>query len=302
MTSTTAEWSSLPLGVLAVRGPDARRFLQGQLSADVLALAPGELRWSGCHNPQGRALAVPRLCCDGDDVLALLPADLLAPLLEQLRRYVLRSRLALSDETSAWRVLGIVAPPASLPPWTTGCAKLPANPAGTRTLLLQRADEPEIALAADSQRPPACWRRLDIAEGLPQVYAATSGRFVAQMLNLDVIGAVAFDKGCYTGQEVIARAHYRGRVKRRMQRFHSAGIRAADWPPGAAGELPDGRRFEIVDSVDLDDGGCEFLAVASTETGAPVTDIASDAIATSDSAGARCCPDAHPLPLPYALP
>ena len=63
------------------------------------------------------------------------------------------------------------------------------------------------------------WLQLDIAAGLPQGYAATSEEFVAQMLNLDVLNGIAFDKGCYTGQEVIARAHYRGRVKRRMQRF-----------------------------------------------------------------------------------
>ena len=65
------------------------------------------------------------------------------------------------------------------------------------------------------------WRRLDVAAGLPQVYARTSEEFIAQMLNLDALGAIAFEKGCYTGQEVIARAHYRGRVKRRMQRFVS---------------------------------------------------------------------------------
>ena len=67
----------------------------------------------------------------------------------------------------------------------------------------------------------ASWERADIAAGLPQVYTATSEAFVAQMLNLDLLGAIAFDKGCYTGQEVIARAHYRGRVKRRLQRWHA---------------------------------------------------------------------------------
>ena len=74
----------------------------------------------------------------------------------------------------------------------------------------------------------AHWERADIAAGLPQVYLPTSETFVAQMLNLDLLGAIAFDKGCYTGQEVIARAHYRGRVKRRLQRWHArAAARAA---------------------------------------------------------------------------
>ena len=105
-----------------------------------------------------------------------------------------------------------------------------------------------------------CWRALDIAAGLPQVYASTSEAFVAQMLNLDVLGAIAFDKGCYTGQEVIARAHYRGRVKRRMQRFH---LPAAQLRPGDTGDLPDGRSFKVVDAVTLADGSCDLLAVAA---------------------------------------
>jgi hypothetical protein len=80
------------------------------------------------------------------------------------------------------------------------------------------------------------------------------------MLNLDVLGAIAFDKGCYTGQEVIARAHYRGRVKRRLQRFRSRG--PLDLKPGDRGELADGRSFTVVEAVRLVDGRCEFLAVA----------------------------------------
>src|SRR5438876_544068 len=84
------------------------------------------------------------------------------------------------------------------------------------------------------------------------------GPVVAQMLNLDVLGAIAFDKGCYTGQEVIARAHYRGRVKRRLQRFASRGpLRLR---PSDSGQLSDGRAFKVVEAVQLADGRCEFLA------------------------------------------
>ena len=92
-------------------------------------------------------------------------------------------------------------------------------------LLVPAARAGEFSGGADDR---ASWERADIAAGLPQVYTATSEAFVAQMLNLDLLGAIAFDKGCYTGQEVIARAHYRGRVKRRLQRWHAtAGDRAA---------------------------------------------------------------------------
>jgi folate-binding protein YgfZ len=137
------------------------------------------------------------------------------------------------------------------------------------------------------------WRRLAIEAGDPQVYAATTEEFVAQMLNLDVVGAIALDKGCYTGQEVIARAHYRGRVKRRMQRFitHTPlRLKAGD-----GGVLADGRALKVVDAVVLPDGRCEFLAVTTLPG------------AATEASGAQ--PGAPPasivvqqLALPYALP
>jgi folate-binding protein YgfZ len=130
-----------------------------------------------------------------------------------------------------------------------------------------------------------------IAAGLPQVYGATSEQFVAQMLNLDVIGAISFTKGCYTGQEVIARAHYRGRVKRRMQRFRS--MEAVELAIGGTGTLRDGRSFRVVEAVALSDGRCEFLAVA------PVTHGTEEA---TEDAGAGSLIEAEQLTLPYELP
>jgi tRNA-modifying protein YgfZ len=135
-------------------------------------------------------------------------------------------------------------------------------------------------------------RVLDIRQGIPQVYAATSEAFVAQMLNLDLVGGISFEKGCYTGQEVIARAHYRGRVKRRMQRFRSAS--AIVLAPGDTGALPDGRTFRVVDAVPVEDGRSEFLAVA------PVA--SADATESTESEGDAARIDAEALPLPYSLP
>ena len=142
--------------------------------------------------------------------------------------------------------------------------------------------------------PPEAWQRLSVAAGEPEVFAATSEEFVAQMLNLDVLGAIAFDKGCYTGQEVIARAHYRGRVKRRLQRFVSNSPLRLQ--PGDTGALNDGRAFKVVNAVALADGRCEFLAVAP--------------FAGEDGAAGRPQPqaerarviDAQQLALPYGLP
>jgi folate-binding protein YgfZ len=167
------------------------------------------------------------------------------------------------------------------------------------------------------------WRLLDIADGVPQVYAATSEEFVAQMLNLDVVGGISFEKGCYTGQEVIARAHYRGRVKRRMQRFLSRG--AVKLAVGSTGLLADGRGFKVVEAAQLGNGRCEFLAVAAMVAGAggvapdearaevSAAGAAAPGAGTSGDAGAAArgasavsdvatSIDAEALPIPYLLP
>jgi folate-binding protein YgfZ len=189
-----------------------------------------------------------------------------------------------------------------------------------RWLVLSPAGEPAPLAGCDAAARDV-WRLLDIADGEAQVYAATSEEFVAQMLNLDALDAIAFDKGCYTGQEVIARAHYRGRVKRRLQRFVSRG--AATLAVGESGTLADGRTFKVVEAVSLTDGRSEFLAVApivggtagAAEAAGAATVGAGAAAEASPGAGAsaggdttaqttRSAPviDAEVLTLPYPLP
>jgi tRNA-modifying protein YgfZ len=230
------------LGAVRVLGADALGFLQGQLSNDVTKLSASQPLLAGLHNPQGRTIAVMRLYLPAaEEVLAVLPSELVAPVISRLSKFVLRAKAKLSE------------------------ADVPGH--------------------IDPQRQ----RALDIEQGIPQVYAATSEAFVAQMLNLDVVGGVAFDKGCYTGQEVIARAHYRGRVKRRMQRFRSASAIAL--APGDTGTLRDGRTFRVVDAVQSPDGRSEFLAVAPL--------VAGEAAEAEPNAAPI---DAESLPLPYSLP
>jgi folate-binding protein YgfZ len=269
------------LGALRVTGADAVRFLQGQLSNDLGRASAERSVLAGLHNPQGRTIALLRIVqLAPDDLLALLPRELAAPVASRLSKYVLRAKVKVTDESSGWSITGLIA--------TAVGARLAAYPvlAGeqrrlgeawfvrvgeqpARWLVIGPAREAQAdgCASAPTEEPlqsvPArreVWRQLDITAGMPQVYGATSEEFVAQMLNLDVIGAIAFDKGCYTGQEVIARAHYRGRVKRRLQRFRSR--HPLDLKPGDSGELPDGRAFTVVDAVCLEDGRCEFLAVA----------------------------------------
>ncbi|HVW68252.1 MAG TPA: hypothetical protein VHB68_04720 [Steroidobacteraceae bacterium] len=155
-----------------------------------------------------------------------------------------------------------------------------------RWLVLSPAGHP-IPLADCVPAERDAWRLLDIADGQPQVYASTSEEFVAQMLNLDALGGIAFDKGCYTGQEVIARAHYRGRVKRRLQRFRTRG--PAKLAAGDSGKLTDGRSFKVVDAIILANGLCEFLAVA------PLTPDTAETVSGETI-------DSEAMPLPYELP
>jgi folate-binding protein YgfZ len=288
------------LGALRVAGIDAARFLQGQLSNDLGRVSAERSALAGLHNPQGRTIALLRIVqLAPNDFLALLPRELAAAVAGRLSKYVLRAKVKVSDESQSWRVTGLIASglgaPAELLAAQAASAPLAGYPcaAGDQrrlgpAVLICIGEQPARWLqitpasqseAADPATGPAgallrgvptrrdVWRQLDIIAGLPQVYGATSEEFVAQMLNLDVVGAIAFDKGCYTGQEVIARAHYRGRVKRRLQRFRSRG--PLDLRPGDSGELGDGRAFKVVEAVRLEDGRCEFLAVAPLPSAEP---------------------------------
>ena len=272
------------LGVLRITGRDGALFLQGQLSNDMAHLASEHSVLAGYHNPQGRTIAVLQLVRTApEEILALLPRELAAAVAVKLARFILRAKVSISDVSQSLSVFGVIAGEA-LPRAAAAATLVRVAAESGRWFCIQdaAADEPPLS---DRQ----LWRRLDIAAGLPQVYAATSEEFVAQMLNLDALGAIAFDKGCYTGQEVIARAHYRGRVKRRMQRFNTRSSQKL--VPGAAGRLSDGRAFKVVDAVNADDGSCEFLAVAAVS--------ARDEASGSD---AEAPIEAQALPLPYELP
>ena len=290
------------LGVLRARGADVLTFLQGQLSCDLSRLTAEHSLLGAYHNPQGRVVALLRLIRLADDDVALvLPRELVASVAQRLARFVLRSKVRLSDDSPAWQLHGLVGEDSAagsdlLPAVANACAPLASAravrvaPTPARYLVLAAAGSLPAALAALPQLPATHWRRLAVADGEPQVYAATSEEFVAQMLNLDLLGAIAFDKGCYTGQEVIARAHYRGRVKRRLQRFAA---QSAPPAPGTALALADSRSAKVVLAAEVAPGECEFLAV-TTLAGEPTENAARPEAVTALAVRA--------LPLPYALP
>jgi folate-binding protein YgfZ len=295
MSTPTVELSKRPagmadeLGVLAFRGADAARFLQGQVSADVEKLAPGQSTLAGLHNPHGRLVALLGIVRNSaDELMAVLPRELATGVAQRLRKFVFRAKVTIEDVSTAFNVLGVESDAAP----SAGLATIAW---GSRRMLLVPASRVGDFAPADAGRV-ARWQRADVLEGLPQVYAATSEAFVAQMLNLDLLGAIAFDKGCYTGQEVIARAHYRGRVKRRLQRWHGTG----NYVPraGDAVRSNDGRALTVVRAAETDPRGWEILAVGTfvpAGTGERTTSAAPEGDATAIMVDG-------PLPLPYSLP
>ena len=322
------------LGLVRMRGIDAVRFLQGQLSNDVAQLSAERSLLAGYHNPQGRTIAILRLVqWDADDILAILPRELAGVATSRLSKFVLRAKVKVADETDRWRVRGVVggvpvgasALAGSASALASSAAALAGSEApcelpsainaqvrGDGFVYVRIGDQPPrwLLISSTDGPPPvdsggvldhvvgdgATWHRLDVAAGQPQVYGATTEEFVAQMLNLDVLNAIAFDKGCYTGQEVIARAHYRGRVKRRMQRFVTR--EASRFAPGDSGQLADGRPFKVVIAAQLGDGRCDFLAVAPLAA-AERDDSASSAPARAPAPGPIF---ADQVALPYSLP
>jgi len=277
------------LTTLSVRGADAVSFLQGQLSQDIQTLGARGALFAGLHNPQGRCLAVLRVLHLGPDhVLLVLPAELAETVRQQLSRYVLRAKVKIEDAASAWRVYGITGPDAAAAASTR--LHMPMDADETRQLIVAPRGEP---LPEGDHVERDAWRLDDIADGIPEIATATAGLWVAQMLNLDLIGAISFDKGCYTGQEVIARAHYRGQVKRRMQRFFTE----SQLPllPGERVTLSDGRHGQIVVAALAPGGGQEFLAVMPIAAHpAPIADDASGEARTATLFVACAA-----LPLPY---
>lgn len=298
------------MGVLRARGADAVAFLQGQLSNDLARAAPERALLAGYHTPQGRAIALLRVVAlAADDLLAILPRELAATVMSRLAKFILRAKVKLSDESAQWAIEGVLAAEAAAgaadalthlrPPNADGVLRagdssiVRIGQSATR-LLVVRPGTAASLLGALTPTGLTQWRLSGIAAGEPQVYGATSEEFVAQMLNLDVLGALAFDKGCYTGQEVIARAHYRGRVKRRMQRFVTHEPQVLQ--PGDTGELTDGRSFKVVEAANHADGRCEFLAVSTLPSAAAGS-------ATEPARDSRAkLTEATQLELPYALP
>jgi tRNA-modifying protein YgfZ len=245
---------------LVATGPEAKSYLQGQLSFDLDRLGPERMELATCNSAQGRVQAVVWLVERNDGIVMVLPTSMLETTLARLRKYVLRAKVKLEVGASRFQVYGAsdVSLDAAVPQAhreIDGRSYLQWP--GLEPRILCVADTALAALSDDSYS--IRWRRADIAAGLPQVYPQTHEAFVAQMLNVDVLGGIGFEKGCYTGQEIIARTHYRGAIKRRMLRYRAAAAAPAPGTRVVSGEQHAG---DVVDAV-VTAHGCELLAVVN---------------------------------------
>lgn len=221
-------------GLIRARGEDAAAFLHGQLTSDFSRLDTAQARLAGYCSAKGRLLAsfigwkqAP------DDLLLLCSKDLLAPTLKRLSMFVLRAKCKLTDTETEFQLLGLAG--ASAAQWLG--AEAPAEAWGKAThggativRLPDAGEQPRFLWVAphDVARPPlpplslADWQWGEVQSAVARIEAATVDKFVPQMLNFELIGGVDFKKGCYPGQEVVARSQYRGTTKRRTFVFTSA--------------------------------------------------------------------------------
>ncbi|MFA5676873.1 MAG: folate-binding protein [Pseudomonas sp.] len=216
-------------GVLSVHGPDATRFLQGQLTCDVTALQPGDNTLGARCNPKGRMQSSFRLLKRSEEeYLLALPRELLEAQQQDLAKYAAFFKVKLEDVSGLWVRLGLWGDNASAALNATGIADNAelglALEVGADTHELWLPAPQSAALAATVKAhaepvPTESWTRQMIRLGIGQVRAETRESFIPQMLNLQYLGGVSFRKGCYTGQEIVARMQYLGKLKRRMYRL-----------------------------------------------------------------------------------
>ncbi len=307
-------------GVIRAQGADAPKFLHGQLTQDFALLGLSESRLAAFCSPKGRMLAsFVGFKLAHDDVLLTCRRDLLAPTLKRLSMFVMRAQCKLSDASDHWDLWGLAGPhaqawssalglgaatwsKASLPaagqasdsagPGTTGAlVRLPAAGQGSESVTRLLACVPAgQALAVDwPALSPADWAALEVRSGVAMVSQAVADAFVPQMLNYESVGGVNFKKGCYPGQEVVARSQFRGTLKRRTYRV------------AATQALVVGQ--EVFHSSDAEQPCGTVVEVATTPAGweALVSIQTQAANGGQLHAGSVTGPELALLSLPYAL-
>lgn len=267
--------------LIRAHGAEAQHFLNGQLSNDTRLLDEAHSQLASWCSPKGRMLVIFRLFRRGNDYLLLLPSVLQENILKRLRMFVLRAKVTLENMEVDLVSLGVSGPDAEkMLRDTVGFVPDRDNGGETRgevTVISLPGPHPRFQIVAppsaamklwDSLKSravpvgPPVWAWLDIMAGIPTVLPQTNEEFVPQMANLETVGGVNFKKGCYPGQEIVARMQYLGKLKQRMYRAHleaevapqpADAIYAPDFPGQSAGT--------VVDAQPSPEGGYDLLAV-----------------------------------------
>lgn len=269
-------------GLIAAYGEEAETFLQGQFCNDVRKVDENNSQINGYCSPKGRLLSIFRIFKHKDTWLLLIPQELVEETLKRLRMFILISKITLGDADNAMVRIGFSGPNADtklkeilgqVPEEINAVTHIDnftviriAGPC-PRFIILSEIDaikdiwsKLNVHAAPVGMQP---WGQLDVFAGIPQIYPQTIDTFVPQMVNMQAIDGVSFKKGCYTGQEVVARMHYLGKLKRRM---YKANIKT-DEPiiPGdplyAEGDTSGQGTGKIVSAFPSDSGGYDVLAV-----------------------------------------
>ncbi len=302
-SQTTAHIPLPSLSVITLTGPDSIKFLQGQATTDFREVEKGWVRRGAICSLKGRVLfsfiAIP----DGENVALVLPAEQLDAALTHLKKYAVFSKTALLDARSTLAVLGVAGPDAEATVATLAGSS-PASDAVVRNgdgiLAIRIADESRFLLLVPAAKLPALWpqNKLSIASestwwaaeiraGLATIFASTRDVFQPQELNYHAIAAVSYNKGCYTGQEVVARLYFRGKLKQRLYRLQGIATRL---PESSEIFTPDSHAGDIVMSA-VNQDQLDILAVVKNTAAReqPLTTADKQTVVTVQ-------------PLPYALP
>ncbi|MEY4730280.1 MAG: hypothetical protein RL020_1438 [Pseudomonadota bacterium] len=267
-------------------GEEAQKFLHGQLSNSVEKLGAYQAQYTSYNSPKGRMIASMLLLRDGEDYLLMLPAALRESVQKRLTMFVMRAKVKVSDASAEFALLGAAGkqsaqiikdivgliPDAALQSSSNDVTRV-IKVGAERFLLLIKHPAENIWHQLTTQLKPVgadAWNLLDIRAGIPWILPATQEQFVAQMTNYELIGGVDFKKGCYPGQEIVARTQYLGKLKRRMYHVHvdstlAAGdeLFSADFDGQASGM--------IVNAAPSIGGGFDALAVIQIDSAATQT-------------------------------